>query len=376
MFVDSLISTTMAEGFTKEELEFFKLMKAQVKELPKVEETENVHDWMKGYLSTSGALQPKKEQDAHQHTPQNDDKGAIHKFREPPRISTFSGNNNKGETTYELWRYEVCGLMEDKLYTPDNISYAVRRSLKGDAGTIAMHLGAKASPVEIINKLDSIFGDVGKKEELLAQFYRAKQADDESVTKWSCRLENIIGRAVDRGVVHKSEVNSMLHSMLWTGLKTELKDISGHKFDSIKDFDELRVALRQIETDHEERKPTRKPNPSKAATPTNDSQMDRMEGMIHQLTTRMDRWETDFRGRGGRRRNFRGRQRYNYQHYSDPPPSEEPNTQPQEVDRSEWRCKRCGQKGHLKIGCTAKLPNRGRGRGNLNSQQSMEQGRP
>ena len=37
--------------------------------------------------------------------------------------------------------------------------------------------------------------------------------------------------------------------MFWTGLKKELKDVSGHKFDRISTFDELRVAIRQIERD-------------------------------------------------------------------------------------------------------------------------------
>ncbi|KAL5013047.1 hypothetical protein ScPMuIL_011598 [Solemya velum] len=39
----------------------------------------------------------------------------------------------------------------------------------------------------------------------------------------------------------------MLRVMFWTGLRQRLKDISGHKFDTIEDFDSLRVAIRQIE---------------------------------------------------------------------------------------------------------------------------------
>jgi hypothetical protein len=38
----------------------------------------------------------------------------------------------------------------------------------------------------------------------------------------------------------------MLHDILWNGLRKDLKDASGHKYDSIKDFDSLRVAIRQI----------------------------------------------------------------------------------------------------------------------------------
>ena len=40
--------------------------------------------------------------------------------REPPKISLFSGSNSKNETSYDLWRYEVRGLMSNTLYEPDS----------------------------------------------------------------------------------------------------------------------------------------------------------------------------------------------------------------------------------------------------------------
>jgi hypothetical protein len=46
---------------------------------------------------------------------------------------------------------------------PDSIDYAVRRSLEGEAGRVAIHLKPKASIPEILYKLDSIYGDVEKK---------------------------------------------------------------------------------------------------------------------------------------------------------------------------------------------------------------------
>jgi hypothetical protein len=56
-----------------------------------------------------------------------------------------------------------------------------------------------------------------------------------------------MGKAVTRGLIHKEEVNDMLHSVLFRGLRTSLKALSGHKFDAIQDCDTLRIALRQIE---------------------------------------------------------------------------------------------------------------------------------
>jgi hypothetical protein len=45
----------------------------------------------------------------------------------------------------------------------------------------------------------------------------------------------------------------MLRKMFWTGLTRSLKDVSGHKFDTIEEFDQLRVALRRIEADIKQR---------------------------------------------------------------------------------------------------------------------------
>ena len=55
-----------------------------------------------------------------------------------------------------------------------------------------------------------------------------------------------MGRARDMGAIHPSEVKRMLHDILWNGQRKDLKDASGR----IKDFDSLRVAIRQIEMKH------------------------------------------------------------------------------------------------------------------------------
>lgn len=107
------------------------------------------------------------------------------------------------------------------------------------------------------------------KEELLAEFYIARQLEDEDVTIWSRRLEDIIGKGLEKGIVPHTEVNSMLRSMLYTGVRQDLKDITGYKYDTIQSFNQLRVALRQIEREHQPMKSTTKPNTTKAALNSN-----------------------------------------------------------------------------------------------------------
>lgn len=42
----------------------------------------------------------------------------------------------------------------------------------------------------------------------------------------------------------------MLYGKLWMGLREDLKDVSGYKYDIIKDFNKLQIVLRQIEKDY------------------------------------------------------------------------------------------------------------------------------
>lgn len=313
--------------------------------------------------------------------------------REPPKISLFSGSNSKNETTYDLWRYEVRSLMSNKLYEPDSIDYAVRRSLKGEAGRVAMHLGPKASLPEILNKLDSIYGDVEKKVDLLGDFFNARQREDENVTSWSCRLEDMIGKAVTRGLIHKEEVNEMLHSVLFRGLRTSLKALSGHKFDAIQDFNTLRIALRQIEKDHELRQSFSKTHTAKAAVAVAEasghtSDMEEVNGLIQQLSTRMDRWDTE-RDRDNRQNTNSYTQNRNSYTQNTNSYRKKPNTdtykprwqdKPRQQTTSETtntyiretRCYRCGQLGHIKIRCRAILHDTKKP---LNGKKSVKQDR-
>lgn len=167
-----------------------------------------------------------------------------------PRISYFYGDKVKGEVSYAQWAYEVKCLLQEKTHKPETVAQAIRHSLRGEANSIVRRLGIGATVDEILYKFNSVYGEVDTKEHLLAKFYSAKQGEDEDVTKWSCRLEDILSSAVDRKMVDPKNVNEMLRNMFWQGLKPTLKDVSGYKFEKITDFDQLRVELRKIEQDH------------------------------------------------------------------------------------------------------------------------------
>ena len=137
-----------------------------------------------------------------------------------------------------------------KTHKPEVIAQAIRRSLRGEASNLVRRLGIGATIPEILDKFKSVYGEVDSKEHLLAKFYSSKQDENESVTKWSCRLEDTLASAVERKVVDPSKVNDVLRNIFYQGFKPALKDICGYKFVQISDFDKLRVKIRKIEQGH------------------------------------------------------------------------------------------------------------------------------
>ncbi|VDI11389.1 Hypothetical predicted protein [Mytilus galloprovincialis] len=269
-----------------------------------------------------------------------------------------------------------------------------------------MHQGMEKPIDQIMEVLDSVYGTIDNKEQLLAEFYSARQREDEDVTTWSNRLQDILGKGLGTGIVSHQEMNSMLHAMLWTGLRQELKDISGYKYDTIKDFNQLRVALRQLEKDHQPKKT--KPNTAKAATTTikeNTHDYEELKGMVQQLThqfTELRRQQqqqpqeqlqqqpqqqyyrgNNFRGnRGNNRGRGRGGQWYNnqqeQQQHNYQQGQQQQNYQQGQQQQNYQQggnyqqnpilCRRCVQEGHIQIGCRVRLDHT---RQDLNSKKPM-----
>jgi hypothetical protein len=90
----------------------------------------------------------------------------------------------------------------------------MRRSLKGSASRVLMRLGPNASVEEILYKLDSVYGIVEEKETLLANFYSARQKENEDVSTWACRLEDLLGKTLIQGQINPDDENDMLRNVL------------------------------------------------------------------------------------------------------------------------------------------------------------------
>lgn len=221
------------------------LIKMNVK--PKGKNPQEIKAWMKAFV----------EQDSEDTDIHPDIKPVIHiQGATGPwhlKLRIFSGSSvskpGKGEATYDMWRHEILCCMNQNVYSKDVILSAVHKSLSGEAARVIMLLGEHAELPQIIAKLDSIYGVIDDKTDVMTDFYNAKQMSDENVATWSCRLEEILGKAILIGKVKKAESDDMLHDKLWKGLKPELKHQCQYERENFKSFDELRIALRKLERD-------------------------------------------------------------------------------------------------------------------------------
>lgn len=165
-----------------------------------------------------------------------------------PKISFFSGDDQKGDITYNEWRFEVRCLVHDPDITHSVLVQAIRRSLRGTARTMLVSLGEFASCDQILAKLDSLFGDVSTNGMIMQEFFNSNQKSDESVTSFGCRLEGLLQLAIQHGNLPPEDKNDLLRHKFWTSLSSDkLKSQTRHKYDSLTNYDDLLREIRMVE---------------------------------------------------------------------------------------------------------------------------------
>ena len=338
-----------------------------------------------------------------------------------PKLSTFFGEQGKGEATYDLWRYEVDSLRKST-FAPHIIDLIIRRSLRGDAAKVAMRLGPEATLDQLLNKLEGNYGLSIQHDRLMEEFYSAKQQANEDVTTWANRLEDLLYKASRQKLVRPEDINDKLCSMFWSGLNPKLRETSGHLHFMIKEFEKLKAAMREQEADF---KQNMKPQPAKMITSYgDDNTQPELTSMVQQLIADVKELKqerdarysnypsynngnnSNFRGnnnrqyRGNNRRpnNFqRDNNRSNYQNQNQTAYGHQQqynfNTQRQQQHYENQRqqgyssnqnrqgftndgipiCWRCGQEGHKAYGCYVRLDNNRKA--GLNSNRSALRGK-
>ena len=175
-----------------------------------------------------------------------------------PRISIFSGDStSKTDVSYQQWRYEVRGLIKDRLYAEPIIMQAIRRSLRGVAADILQHLDVNATLQQVMGKLEMIFGNVLPTEAILEKFYTARQLPSEDVSHWACRLDDLLYqlRAKDSQIANSSITDGMVRTKFYSGLKsTVIKNALRHKYDRHESYAELLLSARRVELEETDAK--------------------------------------------------------------------------------------------------------------------------
>lgn len=268
--------------------------------LPEAGTPDEVEEWMLNHLQEVGRV-PARDEKSFTSLEDKDEKGkqkgplSTSVSNQTLRINTFSGDPEaKGETTFDLWRFEVKCLIRDGVYPKEVIRQAARKSLKGDAGRVVMRLGPEADLEQILSKLEVVYGVVDVGETLLAEFYAAKQGSVEDVATWGCRIEDLLDKAKQQNLLDTRDTRKMLRERFWTGLRADLKQTSRHKYDTVEDFDRLQVEIRKIEREFKVAELQAvdarvKEGVAKAATAGTDkgSEVNELKGMVHKLTNEL-----------------------------------------------------------------------------------------
>lgn len=74
-----------------------------------------------------------------------------------PKLSYFYGEDNKGDVTWETFKFEIESLVTERIFTEEQLLLGIRRAVKGTASDIVRRLGTGASVREIVKKLDSTY---------------------------------------------------------------------------------------------------------------------------------------------------------------------------------------------------------------------------
>ena len=78
------------------------------------------------------------------------------------------------------------------MYSKHVIGKAIRKLLRGPAKTEIVQLGPSATVEEIMERIESTFGNVATGMTVMQEFFTASQKQEETVAAWAVRLEEIM----------------------------------------------------------------------------------------------------------------------------------------------------------------------------------------
>ena len=104
-----------------------------------------------------------------------------------PKISQFSGDELKGDVSFEHWEYEIETLR--KAYTQNAIKEAITKSLKGSTAESLRSLGPLATVEQILQSMKGKYGIAASYDSLMRDFYALVQEESEKVPQFATKIE-------------------------------------------------------------------------------------------------------------------------------------------------------------------------------------------
>ena len=264
-----------------------------------------------------------------------------------PKLGFFSGEDGKGEISFEQWKYEVRSLQREGL-AESTIQQCIRRSIRGTAASTVHNLGESSSVIDIVDKLDQIFGNVLPPENILETFYSARQLKAETVASWACRLEGIMAQIRKKENLDRDTEDSQLRSKFFAGLfKSNVKTAVRHKYDQGASYRDLLVAARVAELED----PTGV-HVQQSVSTTDSKKFDELMAAMEKLTKRLDKLEHQQEENKGAQKS--GNQSQSQQKLRPPRQQSQPLTglpQQQQWGTFNGTCYNCGAYGHRRYEC-------------------------
>ncbi|XP_060565290.1 golgin subfamily A member 6-like protein 22 [Ruditapes philippinarum] len=239
----------------------------------------DIHDMMNDYLEEGF------------HTLPRQSSNEIHTFGPKLIISQFSGSDPKprSESSLEEWKREIESIIATKLYKEHVVAQAIRQSLRGQAKKVLINLSPVATPIDIVSRVEDIFGDLSSQQIIFTEFYTAEQKPEESVAEWGLRLEEILLLASTKRFIPEKERKEMLKDKFWRSLyNIDIKNATRTSFESSDSFEVLR---RKARAEENEIKVTKQRRQTVQHNQMSTVEKDNKEDIIKQLMKKMENLE-------------------------------------------------------------------------------------
>ncbi|KAH3851811.1 trichohyalin-like [Dreissena polymorpha] len=162
-----------------------------------------------------------------------------------PNIPTFTEPSNFPE-----WKIEIQSMLSSNIYHREILRQAIRNAIGGKPRKILATLKPTATSEEILEALESNYGDIKSGECIMEEYYKAKQEKEEDISARGIRLEELVQKAIDRGEIQTHRREQMLRTRFWKYLRNkELKNATRIFYESNIPFEELRKKMRREEQD-------------------------------------------------------------------------------------------------------------------------------